>query len=299
VPAGLDAQNSIDLFSQDGDGYLHVTSPPSPANSNPNCLLYNPPTPYDSSHQEVLMRLRVTAFAPTVLPGSDGLDSSGGATVGNSTIAIPSQGGSGGIDWLLCYSTGTGGTFTGLLGPQAAYLDDWAAWGTGHAAPFAWTTNTWYWLRLVQNGTNTASGPNIFGKAWLADGTTPEPGAWQAVWSRSERAGLAGIDAANENDLDSPLFNFDVSYFLLKAAGLPKITVAPTSFTLVPPISQLQFTSIQTSSTNVVLQWSGAGTLQQATTLAGPWVDMVDPNGAFSPYSIPVSLPTMFYRLRQ
>ena len=94
-------------------------------------------------------------------------------------------------------------------------------------------------------------------------------------------------------------FNFDVSYFLLKAAGLPAITVAPNSFTLVPPLSPLQFTSVQSSGTNVVLQWTGAGTLQRAASPAGPWADMVDPNGAFSPYAIPASSPAMFYRLRQ
>jgi hypothetical protein len=303
VPAGNDAINGVDLFEQDGDGLLHVTSPPVIENSNPNCLLYNPPTAYDSSHQEVLMRLRVTAFAPTALMTSGGLDSAGGATVANNTINQPSGSGSGGIDWLICYFTGEGGTFTDIVGYQAAFLDDWLTWANpgngGEGAAYNWTTNTWYWLRLVQNGTNTAAGPNVFGKVWLADGTTPEPAAWQGTWSRSERTGLAGIDAANENDLDGPLFNFDVSYFLLKAAGLPTITVAPSSFTLVPPLSPLQFTAIQSTSTNVVLQWTGAGTLQQATSPAGPWADMVDPNGAFSPYTIPASSPAMFYRLRQ
>jgi hypothetical protein len=261
-------------------------------------LLYNGPA-YDGTHQEVLMRLRVTAFAPTTdNPGSGGLDSAGGATVANNNINIPGGTGSGGMDWLLCYFTGTGGVFTGIPGFQAAFLNDWAAWGAG--ASYQWTTNTWYWMRLVQNGTNTVAGPNVFGKVWLADGTTPEPAAWQGAWvSTTNRTGLAGIDAANENGKDGPLFNFDVSYFLLKAAGLPTITVAPNTFSLIPPLSPLQFTAIQSSGTNVVLQWTGAGTLQDATSLTGPWTDLVDPNGAFSPYTIPVSAPAKFYRMRQ
>jgi hypothetical protein len=300
IALGVDAENGDNLFLQDGDGLLHVSSPTNAYPSNPNRLLYNGPA-YDGTHQEVLMRLRVTDFAPG---GGGGLDSIAGVSVANNPNApgngIYYGGGTGGIDMILGDYNGAGLGYTGVPGFQAAMFDDWAAWGPGLSYP--WTTNTWYWLRLVQNGTNTAAGPNIFGKIWLADGTTPEPAAWQLTWSRSERTGLAGIAAAsdqNYNEVPFPLLDFDVSYFLLKAAGLPTITVAPSSFSLVPPLSPLQFTAIQSSSNNVVLQWTGAGTLQQATSPAGPWADMVDPNGAFSPYTIPASSPAMFYRLRQ
>ncbi len=296
VPTGLDAQNSYDLFQQTGDGLLHVSSPPNIADSNPNRLLYNPPTAYSSNIQEVLIRMRVTAFAPSDVASSDGLDSIGGVTLANN-INQASGGGAGGMDWLLADCTASGG-FTGILGYQVAFLDDWAAWGKG--ATYNWTTNTWYWLREFQNGTNTTRGPNVFGKVWLADGTTPEPAAWQAAWSRGDRNGLAGIEAASINNVgENSLFNFDVSYFLLKADGLPTITVAPSSFTLIPPPSLLQFTAIQSSGTKVVLQWTGAGTLQQASSLAGPWADLVDTNGAFSPYTIPATAPEKFYRMRQ
>jgi hypothetical protein len=298
IALGIDAEQSVNLFIQNGDGLLHVLSPTNSFPSNPNRLLYNGPA-YDAANQEVLMRFRITSFAPG---GGAGLDSIGGVAVAN-TATNPGTStdyygaGSGGIDWLLGDDTGD---YTDVAGFQAVFLDDWAAWGP--AISFQWTSNTWYWMRLLQNGTNTNSSPNIFGKIWLADGTAPEPAAWQLTWSRGERTGLAGIAAGSDqfyNEIPFPLFTFDVSYFLLKADGLPKITVAPSSFSLVPPLSPLQFTAIQPSSNDVVLQWTGAGTLQQATSLAGPWVDMVDPNGAYSPYTIPASSPAMFYRLRQ
>ncbi len=302
LAVGLDPENGDNLFLQDGDGLLHISSATNAFESNPNLLLYNGPA-YNSASQEVLMRLRITAFAPSTFSGAaygDGLDSIGGATVGadpNVDFGTSGTNTAGGLDWML---VGTeGGSYTGIQGLQAAFLNDWIAWGS--AASYDWTTNQWYWLRELQTGTSIADGPNLFGKVWVADGTTPEPAAWQAAWSQTNRTGLAGIKASSANKVgETTVFNFDVSYFLLKAAGLPTITVAPpSSFSLIPPSSPLQFTGIQSSSNSVVLEWTGAGTIQQATSLAGPWTDLVDPNGAFSPYTIPAGSPAEFYRLRQ
>jgi len=303
LPVGIDSENGDELFSQDGDGFLHVASPTNAFVSNPNILLWDPPTPYDGFTQEVLLRLRVTAYEPSNTNGvvyGNGLDSVGGTILGANTLdqGHGTTNDSGGIDWVLGNNEGAG--YTGLVGLQAAFLNDYIAWGTG--ALYNWTTNTWYWLRESETGTNIAAGPNFHAKVWLADGTTPEPAAWQAVWSQTNRTGLAGIKAGSINaNGETAIFNFDVSFFLLKAAGLPTITVtAPGSFSLVPTNnSPLEFTSIQSSGTNVVLQWTGSGNLQHADVLTGPWIDLVDPNGAFSPYTIPASSPAMFYRLRQ
>src|SRR5678809_1087668 len=70
-------------------------------------------------------------------------------------------------------------------------------------------------------------------KIWVADGTQPEPANWQLSWdytpANPTRSGYAGITASS----GSP-FQFDVDYFLVKAAGLPSITVAPSAFVQVP-----------------------------------------------------------------
>ena len=48
--------------------------------------------------------------------------------------------------------------------------------------------------------------------------------------------------------------------------------------------------------TQPTLSWTGAGTLQSATTIAGPWADVT---GATTPYSVDVTASAKFFRLRQ
>ena len=105
------------------------------------------------------------------------------------------------------------------------FRDDGRAWGPTSLTS-AWTNNTWYWLRLRQDprmdGSNT-----VFGKAWPADWVTPEPAGWQLTWADSalptpHRTGYAGLTASSNDGLAQ----YEVSYFLLKAAGLPSIQVS-------------------------------------------------------------------------
>src|SRR5204863_8529203 len=107
-------------------------------------------------------------------------------------------------------------------------------WGTELA--FAWQNNTWYWLRLRHepNAASLGGVNDAFGKIWLADGSQAEPASWQVTYQYtpplSARAGFAGLGGTSS----SGVAEFDVDYVLIKAAGLPSIVVAPSTFVQVP-----------------------------------------------------------------
>ena len=66
---------------------------------------------------------------------------------------------------------------------------------------------------------------DVFAKIWLADGNTAQPPGWQLTWDYtpafgSPCTGFAGITAGSGG-----ITEFDVDYFLVKAAGLPVIQV--------------------------------------------------------------------------
>jgi hypothetical protein len=46
---------------------------------------------------------------------------------------------------------------------------------------------------------------------------------------------------------------------------------------------------------NVVISWTGGGTLQEAPQATGPWTDVAN---AATPYSAPTTAPSRFYRVR-
>jgi hypothetical protein len=48
------------------------------------------------------------------------------------------------------------------------------------------------------------------------------------------------------------------------------------------------------SGTNLVLTWPGGGSLQSATNVIGPWINVP---GATSPYVVPTIGPSGFYRV--
>jgi hypothetical protein len=172
-------------------------------------------------------------------------------------------------------------------------LDDSRAWGPTNLG-LSWTNNVWYWLRLQASpkadGTNT-----IFGKVWAADGVTQEPATWQLLWADSAlktptREGFVAI-AGSSND---GLAEFDVSYVLIQAAGLPSINVSinPNPPALQPPF----FTSIAQAGNDVITTFFGPGTLQSTTNLLGTWtnVALTSPNPEFTNT---VANAPQFYRL--
>ncbi len=204
------------VFSVSG-GWLHVAS----AAGDPNHLVYELPS-YRGAVQEVLARMLVRDF--------------GGGAYSRGGVAVA-------VDPTS--SQGVNHTFRdvnaeGQSGPHTALLDDFRAWGPG--LNFVWQTNVWYWLRLRQEPNASSQGQaatfDVFGKIWPADGTVPEPSDWQLRWDytpgRSTRVGYAGIMAGSTGGGINDRAVFAVDYVLIKAAGLPKIVVAPAAFAQVP-----------------------------------------------------------------
>jgi hypothetical protein len=191
-------------------------------------------------------------------------------------------------------------------GRQFKLLDDARAWGPAGLrtnippqTTLGWTNNVWHWLRLRVDP--KADGLNdLFGKVWVADGVTPEPADWQLNWPDSGipkplRTGFAGIAGSSVDTSGNGLGHREVDYILIKAAGLPEIKVDFQP--LGPPPTEPTFTGITKLPGNKIqLEWVGAGTLEQADSVAGPWtavpaasaVGIITPSGAGK-----------FYRLRQ
>ncbi len=196
------------VFSVSG-GSLRATS----TAGDPNHLLYEAGG-YNNSVQEVLARIRVTDFG-TGDPSRAGIS----ATVD----PVSSQG----INWFFRDEPNPGQRHT-------EFLDDARAWGT--ELPFVWQNNTWYWLRLRHEPNAASQGGvnDVFGKIWLADGSQAEPASWQATYdyipTRTARTGFAGIGATSLGGTAE----FEVDYVLIKASGLPTITVAPSAFVSTP-----------------------------------------------------------------
>ncbi len=193
-----------------GGGALHVSS----ATGDPNHLLYAV-AGYDGTVQEVLARIRVTSFGT-----GDGVR--GGPAVG------VDPGSSQGINYHFRNAS------DGLAGAHMSFLNDFLAWGP--TQNFTWQANTWYWIRLRQepNASSQGGANDVFAKTWPGDGSAAEPAAWQLVWdytpALATRTGYAGIAASTSGGL----FQFDVDYILIKAAGFPNIVVTPNSFVQTP-----------------------------------------------------------------
>lgn len=224
------------------NGVLKVSS----ATGDPNHLIYNGAT-YNNSNQEVLLRVRIINFGTGDPPR-------GGAAV----CVDPGANPIGGIGYHFRDNSGRG----------LAFLDDKRAWGPSQS--FSWQNNVWYWMRLKQepNAASEGGSYDVFGKIWLADGSEPEPSFWQLKWdyipTRTARTGHAGVVAGSSGGISE----FEVDYILIKASGLPQITVTPQSFVQIPVSIKTQpqdisvvelmtatFTAGVSGSPPPVLQW--------------------------------------------
>ncbi|HTH50061.1 MAG TPA: lamin tail domain-containing protein, partial [Candidatus Limnocylindria bacterium] len=197
------AGSTEDVFSV-ANGSLHVAT----ANGDPNHLVYSG-AQYDPQVQEVLARIRVLQFG------------SGDSARGGVTVGVDPGSGTG-INYHF-----RDGAMEGQTGRHTSFLDDFRAWGPGYG--FSWQLNTWYWMRLRQDPGATLAGVtgDLFARIWPADGQTAEPTTWQ-TWDyggRSILTGLAGIAAGSSGGTSE----MEVDYVLIKAAGLPEITVLPSA----------------------------------------------------------------------
>lgn len=236
-------------------------------------LLYEAPG-YNDSVQEVLARIRVTAFGVGDAPRC-------GISVG----VDPES--SQGINLHF-----RDNDQDGIQGRQFKLLDDRRAWGPP-GLDIDWENQTWYWLRLRQNGSAPVDGPNIHAKVWPADGTTAEPADWQLNWARSDRIGFAGIVGSSIGGLSE----FEVDYILIKAEGLPSIKIGSSTFPAAPAGSDTppRIGFVRTGN-SIVLTWTGGGVLESAVQLTGPWTLVA---GASSPRTEPIAESIRFYRIRQ
>jgi len=259
-----------DYYHQ-GDGLLRVSA----RLQDPNHLLYEGGS-YSTNVQEVLARIRITAF---------GANDAARAGLGVAVSTNNSQG----INLHF-----RNHLQDGVAGRQFKLLDDARAWGPA-GLKVDWETNQWFWLRLRQDPNAGGGTDDVFGKAWLADGKTAEPTDWQLKWNytpaRTVRSGFAGITACSIDGIGT----FEVDYILIKAEGLPSIKVAFDPLGPAPTVPR--FTKAERSGANVNLEWIGAGILQQANDAAGPWSDVA---GAVTPRTVTPNAanPTKLYRLR-
>src|SRR5271157_2124666 len=256
-----------------------------------NHLLYIPDGGYDSSPQEVLIRIRILD-----MPLEDANYCRAGEVVG---AEPPGEGLIGGItntgcgvNWMLMNLNDAAAIGEDdLNGPQARSLYDAIAWGPGYAnADIPWQPYTWYWMRLHLDGLSTEGGTysNMWGKVWLGDGSEAEPTDWQymdaydlsAATGTGVTNGLAGITAGGGGGVD----DFEVNYFLLKAAGLPSITVNPVLDPLYlneQPVSTLGWLGVTASFSVTAVSLGSAPNYQWQIALSGS-SNFTDISGATS-----------------
>jgi hypothetical protein len=262
-----------------GNGLLKVFA----NHGDPNHLVYAAPG-YSNDVQEVLARIRIIAFQ-----SADAYRGGIGVCIGTNGSSSP-------------YTNFQGMNFHFRDNTNESklrhfkFLDDLRAWGPTTLSN-AWANNTWYWLRLRQqskmDGTNT-----VFAKVWPADWTTPEPASWQLFWPDSSlptphHLGLAGLTAASAD----AMAQYEVSYVLIKAAGLPNISVSAAAtapamqapFFLNPAITQV--------GTNVSVGWFGSASLLAAPVVTGPWTNVVSTTNSYVTPKAKLK-PEEFYRLR-
>lgn len=264
------ARGSGGDYYEQADGLLRV----SPRAGDPNHLLYEA-AGASNKVQEVLARIRVTNF---------GANDAARAGIG---VGVSANTTSQGINFHF-----RDNTQDGVLGRQFKLLDDARAWGPP-GLDTDWVNNTWYWMRLRQELNANGGTDDVFAKAWLADGTTPEPTDWQQKWNyiptRTQRLGFAGITGSSIDGIGT----FEVDYILIKADTLPQITVAfdPVG----PPVTAPRITSLKAIAGNkLLLEWIGTGGLESASSPEGPYKAIA---GGVSPWTITPSGVAKFYRL--
>ena len=189
------------LFTLSGNGTLLMHA----ANGDPNKLLYNPSSGYNTTNQEVLALVRVI------------------------NDPVNNDGVRGGIATVSDIFTGQGMNLLfrqpGQNGANNHFnlLNDLVSWGpsTDGVGTGAWTQNSYKWLRL-RYSVDSSGSFDVFGKMWDA-GTTPEPAAFNISWDQQGRSGLAGLTT----DSNGGAAELEVDYVLIKADGLPTINVLP------------------------------------------------------------------------
>jgi hypothetical protein len=87
-----------------------------------------------------------------------------------------------------------------------------------------------------------------------------------------------------------------VDYILIKAQGLPEITVDPEICRVVVAGCET-LTIARNAGGNVLITWQGNCVLQSAPSVTGPFADV--PGASGGSYAVPLTEPARFYRLRR
>ena len=166
----------------------------------------------------------------------------------------------------------------GALGISAAQAQDFTPNAKGDLiANTAPTTSRW--LRLKRAGNDFSMFWSYNGTDWTELPNSPKTSALPAkvLVGFAEMADSPGITG---NSINQPWHYNTLTVRNLGDFGSTVTTPATLSF--------------ERSGSNLVIRWDGAGTLQSASSLAGPWTSV---GGAASGVSIPASNGNAYFRV--
>jgi hypothetical protein len=291
VNAGLLTSNYAAQIFVQSNGVMHCHS--DGTNIDLNFLVYVDPAYSNSITEEILMHL--TILAVDSFYGS--IAGCGAGVLPDPTSSVSYRKGGTGIRSVGANYAGAPFNYPFFCPVSDFVADEVPTNGQ------AWVVGGSYWIRLRNDIDASAPDTGVIcsSRAWVGDGSTPEPAYWDRVFkdpSGHTRNGFAGIRAGfgTGNYCD-----FDVDYIQITSPGLPTVTPKlPAS--LIPRITVDQ----TISGGNMILSWPANApvsyTLQSSASLSGPWVNVGAPvviNGAANTVTQPLTTHFMLYRLIQ
>jgi FtsP/CotA-like multicopper oxidase with cupredoxin domain len=140
-------------------------------------------------------------------------------------------------------------------------------------------SNTIYWLSV------SAYSANRFGwHSCLISANFNDAAEWSTSLFGPNWSALLGTNGLNQAQ---PI---NASFLLTSPGNSSALLLSGSSITVPPAVL-----SVDMVDGKLNISWTGAGTLQSAEDIAGPWTDV---NGATSPYLIPFDKPQSFYRVK-
>jgi hypothetical protein len=172
-----------------------------------------------------------------------------------------------------------------------------------YAVQFTNTGTFYVWVRAVADSAPGASANDsvmIGLDGALTTRLTGFPGGQGYVWGNTAVGDSGPITVSSTGNHVINVWmredGFVADRILLTSdIGYAPSGFGPTESVAVPAISPVALTIVR-SAGNVTVSWPGAGILQSATSVAGPYVDII---GSASPYNVTPSGAATFYRLRQ
>jgi hypothetical protein len=172
-----------------------------------------------------------------------------------------------------------------------------------YAVQFTNTGTFYVWVRAVADSAPGASANDsvMLGlDGALTTRLTGFPGGQGYVWGNTAVGDSGPITVNSTGNHIINIWMREDGFVADKILLTSDNAYTPTSFgpaesAAVPAIAPVTLT-IARSGANLTLSWSGSGVLQSATSVNGPYVDLI---GSASPYNVTPSGGATFYRLRQ